>query len=153
MNAGKSQPACAGPAYELAQRFAGTWQEFTVSDEGEELVGTLTSAFELDGCVISQRFLSADESFSFISFGYVDQESGQWLETYVFNNGRHASYRWLTNGDEIITERIGGNPKDLRRLRIRFLSADLYEVSEERSTDSGVTWEHVELTRTRRVSD
>lgn len=146
-------PSCTGPTYDLAKQFVGTWQEFTVTDEGEQLVGSLTCAFDLDGCVFVQRFLSADESFSFMSFGYVDQESGQWMETYVFNNGRHASYRWRTDGDEIITERIGGNPEDLRRLRIRFQSTDLYEVSEERSTDSGESWEHVELTRTRRVSD
>lgn len=147
-----SKTLCTGPAYDLAKQFIGTWQEFTVAEEGEVLVGTLTSAFELDGCVITQRFLSADESFSFMSFGYVEQESGQWLETYVFNNGRHARYRWLSEGDEIITARVDGNPEDLRRLRIRFLSADQYEVAEERSTDGGDSWEHVELNRTRRVA-
>lgn len=148
-----SQPSCTGPAYDLAQRFVGTWQEFTVTDEGEELVGTLTSGFDLDGCVFIQRFRSVDEDFSFMSFGYVEQSSGQWLETYVFNNGRHAVYRWHSEGEEIITARIDGNPEDLRRLRIRFVSADLYEVSEERSTDGGGTWDHVELTRTRRVAN
>ena len=153
MSADAASPRCTGPAYEVAKQFVGTWQEFTVTDEGEELVGTLTSVFDLDGCVITQRFLSVDQSFSFMSFGYVDQASGQWLETYVFNNGRHASYRWFTEGEEIITARIDGNPEDLRRLRIRFLSTDLYEVVEERSTDSGETWEAVELSRTRRVAD
>lgn len=135
-----ASPPCTGPAYDLAKSFVGTWQEFTVTEEREVLVGNLTSAFDLDGCMFTQRFLSADASFSFMSFGYVDQGSSQWLEHYVFNNGKHASYRWRSEGEDIITERIGGNPEDLRRLRIRFLSVDLYEVMEQSSIDGGKIW-------------
>jgi hypothetical protein len=142
---------CSGKPYDLVRPFIGTWQEYAVADDGETLIGTLTSVLEQDGCVISQRFASADGSFSFLTFGFVD-ETNQWIETYVFNDGRAASYRWREEGGEIITERVGGDPKDMRRLRIDFKSPDLYEVSEERSLDQGETWEFVELCRTRRMA-
>lgn len=147
-----SNHPCAGAAYRLAERFVGTWQEYTVTDDGEVLVGTLTTSFELDGCVITQRFSSVDGGFAFMSFGYVEQDRGQWYETYVFNDGRAASYRWREEGLDIVTDRVGGNPDDLRRLRIRFVSADVYEVREERSSDGGESWHEVELTVTRRVA-
>lgn len=144
-------PPCSGKPYDLVQPFVGTWREYAVADDDEVLIGTLESSLEQDGCVISQRFISADGGFSFMTFGYVD-ETNHWIETYVFNNGRAASYRWSEEGDEIITERIGGDPADLRRLRIKFVTPDLYEVAEERSLDRGETWEFVELCRTRRVA-
>jgi len=142
---------CSGKPYDLVRPFVGTWEEYAVADGDEVLIGTLISVLEQDGCVISQRFASADGSFSFMTFGYVD-ETDRWIETYVFNDGRAANYSWREEGSEIITERIGGDPKDMRRLRIRFMTPDLYEVSEERSLDRGGTWDFVELSRTRRVA-
>lgn len=47
-------------------------------------------------------------------------------------------------------ERVGGNPHDMRRLRILNLTRASYEVLEERSRDGGRSWEQMELTRTRR---
>jgi hypothetical protein len=141
-----------GAPHDLVRPFVGTWNEYAVVDDGETLIGTLTSTVELDGHVITQRFASADGSFRFMTFGYVD-ESGHWIETYVFNDGRAASYRWRKDGDEIVTDRVGGDPANMRRLRIRFETPDLYEVTEERSLDRGATWEFVELCRTRRVAD
>jgi len=34
-------PACSGPAWELAQRFVGAWEEYAVTDAGEVLGGRL----------------------------------------------------------------------------------------------------------------
>lgn len=147
----KQSPSCSGGVYDLALPFVGTWKEYTVLDEGEALVGQLTSKFEVNGCTFSQRFVSADGNFSFLSFAHVETTSGQCLETYVFNDGRVASYRWRAEGEEIITDRVGGNPADLRRLRIKFVNDDLYEVLEQKSLDGGDSWEDIELTRTRRV--
>jgi hypothetical protein len=142
---------CSGKPYDLVQPFLGMWKEYAVTDGDEVLIGTLKSGLEQDGCVLSQRFTSADRSFSFMTFGYVD-ETNQWIETYVFNDGRAASYRWREEGDAVITERVGGDPENMRRLRIQFVTPDLYEVAEERSLDRGGTWEFVELCRTRRVA-
>jgi hypothetical protein len=146
-----SASPCSGDPYDLVRPFLGTWREYSVADGAETLLGTLVSGLEQDGCVISQRFTSADGTFSFMTFGYVD-ETDHWIETYVFNDGRAASYRWREEGDAIITERVGGDPTNLRRLRIQFVTPDLYEVAEERSLDQGGTWEFVELCRTRRVA-
>ena len=135
-----------------AERFAGRWQEFTVTEEGERLEGTLTSAFEADGCAFVQRFTSPDGEFMFISLAHVDDATERWRETYVFSDGRSATYEWDELDDEIVIRRMGGDPADLRRLRIRHLDDDLYEVAEERSTNDGTSWEIVELTRTRRIA-
>lgn len=144
---------CTGAVYELADRFAGTWQEYTVTEAGETLVGTLHVMWELEGCVLTQRFQAADNSFAFIAFGYPDPESGAWQETYILNVGRVAHYRWEPRGDEIFVNRLGGNPDDLRRLRIRNFTPDGYDVMEESSRDGGANWDVVEVTRTRRVAD
>jgi hypothetical protein len=136
----------------VAERFAGTWQEFTVTETGERLEGTLTSAFEADGCAFVQRFTSPDGGFTFISLAHVDDDAERWHETYVFNDGRSARYEWDDEADEPVIRRLGGEPADLRRLRIHHVDDDLHEVSEERSTNGGTTWEFVELTRTRRLA-
>lgn len=141
---------CSGGKYDLPGRFVGTWKEYTVTEKGEVLAGTLKSGFEVDGCVFSQRFSSVDGRLSFLSFAYIDPSTDTWHETFVMNNGRVASYRWRQSGDEVIIDRIGGNPLDVRRLRAANFQKDYYEVIEERSTDGGKTWTRVELTRTRR---
>ncbi len=145
-----AQTACSGGKYDLPGRFVGTWKEYTVTEKGEVLAGTLKSGFEVDGCVFSQRFSSVDGRLSFLSFAYIDPSTDSWHETFVMNNGRVASYRWRQSGDEVIIDRISGNPLDMRRLRITNFKKDYYEVIEERSPDGGKTWTHVELTRTRR---
>jgi hypothetical protein len=142
---------CSGATYDLAKRFVGTWQEFTVTDNGEKLEGTLVSDFDNGGCVFVQRFTSVDGGFTFMSFGYVDPTVNRWHETYVFNNGKVMSYWWIEQGDSIIIERIGGDPANLRRLKTQDFTDDFYAVIEQRSFDSGVTWEQVSLTYTRRV--
>ena len=136
----------------VAGRFVGTWQESTVTGDGERLEGTLTSTFEADGSALVQRFSSPDGTFTFVSLAHVDDESERWQETYVFSDGRSARYEWDELADEVVIRRLGGDPADLRRLRIRHVNDDLYEVTEDRSTDRGRTWESVELTRTRRVA-
>ena len=147
----QSNASCTGPLYELAKRFEGVWQEFTVTDQGEKLEGTLTSTFELSGCVITQRFLSHDKKLTFISFGYVENATNQWYETYVLSTGHKASYRWRTEGEEIITDRITeGNVATRQRLRIKFINPDFYHVTQEKSTDEGKTWSKASLTYTKR---
>jgi hypothetical protein len=145
------QTPCSGPAFELAKKFEGTWQEFTVNEEKEVLEGNLYTTFELSGCIITQRFLSPDKSFSFMSFGYVDASTGKWYETYLLSNGRVASYHWSTDGEDILTERVSEGTSGVKvRLRITFMNSDTYQVIEERSNDSG-QWTKGAKTITRRV--
>lgn len=147
---GYAQPCAKGP-YELAKKFEGTWQEFTVTDAGEKLDGTLSTNFELNGCVIRQRFESADKSFSFVSFGYVERSSNQWYETYALSNGKVRGYRWTTDGETIFHELISGDDAEGRpmRLRITFVNKDFYQVIQERY--EGNQWVKGQRTNTRRV--
>jgi hypothetical protein len=141
---------CSGKPYELAQRFIGTWKEYTVTPEREILMGTLQVSWELGGCVQRQQFLAVDGAFAFLGFGYLDSETQAWQETYVLSTGRVAHYRWREAEAELFIERLGGGPASLRRLRIQNLTPEAYDVLDERSTDGGQTWAVVEVTRTRR---
>ncbi len=145
--------ACAGPAYDLARRFVGTWQEFSVNPEGERLEGGLDTSFEAGGCALSQVFTSPDESFSFRSLGYVDAASGEWQETYVLSNNRPATYRWQVDGDDVLIVRIaGGDPTTYRRLRVTFLDPDTYRVTIETSPAGADDWTAGLVTMTRRMA-
>jgi hypothetical protein len=144
---------CSGPAFELAQRFVGAWQEFAVTAEGEQLAGRLDTTLEAGGCALAQAFAGADGAFSFRSLGYVEAGTGQWTETYVLSNGRVASYRWRLEGDEIVIDRIaGGDPATHRRLRVRFESADAYRVVEETTPADVEAWTAGIVTMTRRIA-
>ena len=85
--ASDAAPACTGPAYELAQRFTGAWQEFAVTEEGEQLGGRLEVTLEAGGCALAQVFTGADVMFSFRSLGYVETATGQRLQTLAPNSG------------------------------------------------------------------
>jgi hypothetical protein len=149
VGAALAQPA---EAYDLARRFAGDWQEFTVTPEGERLEGTLRSTFDAGGCAITQTFESADGGFTFRSLGYVEAASGQWIETYVLSNGRVASYRWRVDGEDVVIDRIGGgDPASRRRLRVTFLGPDAYRVIEESSPAGKEHWTGGTETMTRRI--
>lgn len=146
-------PACNGPAYELARRFVGAWQEFAVTDEGEQLGGRLDTTLEAGGCAITQAFLGADGAFSFRSLGYVEAATGQWVETYVLSNNRVATYRWRVEGEDIVIDRIaGGDPAVQRRLRVTFEDADSYRVVEETSPAASNDWTRGIVTITRRIA-
>jgi hypothetical protein len=144
---------CAGPAYDLAQRLVGTWQEFAVTADGEQLAGRLDTTLEAGGCAIAQVFNGADGAFSFRSLGYVDAQTGQWTETYVLSNGRVASYRWSIDGEDVLVDRItGGDPATRRRLRVTFESADAYRVVEETAPADTDVWTAGIVTMTRRIA-
>ena len=144
---------CTGPAYDLAQRFVGAWQEFAVTAEGEQLAGRLDTTLEAGGCAIAQAFTGADGAFSFRSLGHVEAQTGQWTETYVLSNGRVASYRWRLEGEDIVIDRIaGGDPAMHRRLRVSFESADAYRVVEETTPADAEAWVAGIVTMTRRIA-
>ena len=145
--------ACSGPAYDLARRFVGAWQEFSVTPEGERLEGRLDTAFEAGGCAIAQAYTSADGAFTFRSLGYVDAASGEWQETYVLSDNRPATYRWQAEGDDILIVRIaGGDPATRRRLRVTFLDPDNYRVTIETAPAGANAWTAGLVTMTRRLA-
>ena len=155
VSAAAQDPApCAGPAYDLARRFVGAWQEFSVTAEGERLEGRLDTTFEAGGCAIAQAFTSADAAFTFRTLGYVDAASGEWQETYVLSDNRPATYRWQADGDDVLIVRIaGGDPATRRRLRATFLDADTYRVVIETSPADAEAWTAGLVTMTRRLAE
>lgn len=149
----EGEKPCKGHPYSLAEGFIGTWEEYTVKGEQEILEGILHVRFEVGGCVLLQTFSSGDGGFTFMSFGQVNPETNNWLETYVFNNGRSAQWQWRNVGEEIIMERVGGDTARKVQLRIVNFTEDSYEVIEESSEDDGKNWEVIELTRTKRLAN
>ena len=143
---------CSGGTYEVVKPFIGIWEEYTVTDNGEELLGTLQSTMDLNGCVLTQRFTSSDESFSYVTFGYILPDQRIWEESYVFSNGSSAKYHWIVEGDDVLQRRVGGTRKIdyMHQLRLTVINKDLYEAMEEHSVDKGITWQKKELTRIRR---
>lgn len=150
--AAQSSGPCAGEVFHLPARLAGTWQEFTVTPDGERLEGELQSMFEAGGCAFAQQFRSRDGSFTFRSLGYVDGESGRWREHFVLSNGRTAVYEWVADGPDIVLNRLQPAGPDLFRLRVTQIRTNSYEVIEERSRDGGATWARGERTITRRIA-
>jgi len=149
----QAENACTGPAYDIARRFVGAWQEFSVTPEGERLEGRLDTTLEAGGCAIAQAFASPDGAFTFRSLGYVDPASGEWQETYVLSNNRPATYRWQVDGDDVLIVRIaGGDPATRRRLRVTFLDADAYRVTIETSPADSEAWTAGLVTMTRRLA-
>ena len=145
--------ACKGGSFEIVKPFLGTWKEYTVTDNDEKLIGTLQSTVDLGGCTISQRFVSNDSSFSYLSFGYVEPSSLIWEETYVFSNGSISRYQWLIEGEDVLMRRTGGTRKMeyMHQLRLTNITTDRYDVIEEHSHNAGKTWEQKELTRVKRI--
>ncbi len=144
---------CSGVEYDLVDPFLGDWEEYTVTADAEVFVGTLHSSKSPDGCTISQQFVSADGSFSYQSFGFVESSTGMWRETYVFSNGNKSEYQWFRQGADIIMRRTGGTRalNYLHQLRLTNIKDDSYEVVEEHSFDNGLSWEDQELTRVKKL--
>jgi len=145
--------SCEGGTYNLVKPLLGTWEEYTITDSSEVFIGTLQSNLELSGCVLSQRFVSPDSSFSYQSFGYVEPTSNKWNETYVFSTGSISKYEWQTDNNDLLTLRTGGTRviDYIHRLRLTNINELFYDVIEERSKDGGRTWKAMELTRINRT--
>ena len=145
----QEEQKCSGEVYDLVKPFLGDWKEYTVTADGEVFIGTLRSTLGPDGCSIAQRFVSADGSFAYQSFGYVNADTGRWREVYVFSNGNNSEYQWFRDDSDVIMRRIGGTRKleYMHQLRLTNINSEYYDVIEEHSHDKGVTWEDKELTR------
>ena len=146
---------CSGDVYDLIKPFEGTWQEFEVTESGEEFIGTLRVIRETGNCVLSQSFVSTDSTFTYRTLGYVDPGSNIWKETYVFNTGSYADYQWIVHNGDIVQRRVGGSRKIdyMHQLRFVDVSHSGYVVIVEHSKDGGKTWEEKERTNVRKISD
>ena len=146
---------CTTEVHNLIRPFAGTWQEFEVTDDGEEFIGTLRSFRDTKNCALSQTFVSVDSSFSYRTLGYVEPGANVWVETYVFSTGSTAFYHWIVDDGDIVQRRVGGSRQigHMHQLRFVNVTEDSYTVIQEESLDGGLTWEQTERTNIRKVSD
>ena len=144
---------CNSSSHKIVYPFLGEWEEYTVTDTSENYIGRLSTKLDVNGCVLNQKFMSVDSSFSYLSQGFVNPASGIWEETYVFNSGRFAKYLWMVEGDVLYTLRIDGSrkTKKLHRLNYINIKLDEYTVVQEESSDGGKTWVSKDVTRIKRI--
>ncbi len=83
---------CSTGSFRIVQPFLGEWEEFELKDSLEVYIGRLSTRLNVDGCVLTQSFISADSTFSYLSHGYVNPASNVWEETYVFSSGVILSF-------------------------------------------------------------
>lgn len=146
-------PPCATPSHQLIQPFLGTWEEFTLDENGnEQFIGTLEVKLGAGGCSLVQRFATPDSTFSYSTMGYVDNGSGYWMERYVFSTGTSAEYQWIVDKGDLVQRLISGDRKIdyLHQLRLTDVTKSGYVVLQERSEDGGRTWIQNETTIVKR---
>ncbi|MDH3698656.1 MAG: hypothetical protein OEQ81_08315 [Flavobacteriaceae bacterium] len=152
-NAQSGNSTCNTGSQAIVQPFVGEWEESDLKDGSEVFIGRLSTKLNLDDCVLTQRFISADSTFKYQSQGFVNPATQLWEETYVFNSGRYSKYLWIVDGDVLYTLRIGGsrhidNQHGLKYIDIR---KDQFTVVQEESIDGGVTWVKRDTTRIKRL--
>ena len=84
---------------------------------------------------------------------YFDDSQNSWIETYTFSSGGYAIYRWAKTGEDFVLERLNSSFKSnfMNRNRWTKLTADSFQIIEERSYDSGKTWQIASTTKLKRV--
>ena len=106
-----SDTLCNTGSYTIIQPFLGEWEEYEVKEEGEVLIGHLSTHFGVNGCVLTQNFISPDSSFSYRSHGFVNPFSNIMEETYVFSTGGYSKFHWIKDGEKLYTLKVGGSRK------------------------------------------
>ena len=144
---------CSGGSFDVVKPFLGEWEEYRITDSTEVYLGILITSLEVEGCVISQRFMSEDSSFQYLSFGHLRPSSNLWEETYVFNTGQYSVFQWTTTREGLYTFRIGGSRETDHIYRLKYTNVEphQYEVIPQRSYDGGKTWESHGLTRIKKI--
>lgn len=148
-----NQSPCSGGGYEIIKPFLGEWEEFRITDSTEVYLGKLTVKFDVNGCALSQRFIKADSTFSYLSLGFVEPTSGLWEESYVFSNGNIAKFQWVLDGTLLYTQRIRSSERAEYAYRLLYTNVqeNSYEVVPQRSYDGGKTWKSYGLTRIKKI--
>ena len=144
---------CSTGSFRIVEPFLGEWEEYELKDSLEVYIGRLSTKLNVDGCVLTQSFISHDSTFSYLSHGYVNPASNIWEETYVFSSGGYSKFLWIVEGKTLYTLRVGGSRKTdyLYRLNYINIKKDEYTVAGQESRDGGKTWISIDSTRIKRV--
>ena len=144
---------CNFGSHEIVRPFLGEWKEYTITDTSEVYIGRLSTHLNVEGCVLTQSFVTPDSSFSYLSHGFINPLSGVWEETYVFNSGRYSKFLWIVDGESLYTLRVEGSRKTNHHHRLKYtdIKKDEYSVIQQESVDGGKTWISKDSTRIKRI--
>lgn len=153
MSGQSNDTICSTASHKLIEPFLGEWDEDEVTDSTEVYLGRLTTRFDVNNCAVTQRFKAPNNTFSYLSHGYVNPESGLWEETFVFSTGSFSKFLWIVDGETTYLLRVGGTRKTNAPYRLRYvnITKDRYDVISEQSNDGGKTWEILDFTKIERV--
>ncbi len=145
----QNKSPCSGAIYDVVKPYLGEWKEYRITDSSQVYLGILTTKLQAGGCAITQKFVSVDSSFQYLSHGFVNQSSNIWEETYVFSTGGISKFQWIKQGDKLYTRRTSGSKQTDYQYRLQYMNTtDLqYEVIPQKSFDGGSTWQNDGLTR------
>lgn len=148
----KSTAKCTGKQYEILKPFLGVWDEYSVENDKENLFGKLEITLNAEGCNLAKRFVLYNKNFTYLTHGYFDPSENSWIETFTFNNGGYAKYKWVETGKDVVMERIASSSKSdvLNRNRWTNITSNTFDILEERSSDAGKTWKIFSTTRLRK---
>ena len=150
----KTETDCNGDHIKLIEPFIGQWQEYLVTEEGEEIYGKLSIQLDLKGCGIKKEFQHLQQPFTYSTLGYFDDQKSKWIETYTFSNGAYAIYEWNQDGKDFLLSVTQSTftQESLSRNRWKIIDENFFQIIVEQSTDNGSTWKVASTTNMKRIS-
>jgi hypothetical protein len=142
----KETTQCRGPQYDDLKPYLGSWDEYSVTDEGENLFGRLKIFVDPNGCSLRKEFQLLARPFSYSTLGYFDKEQKAWIET--FSGG--IVFKWVNNGDDILMVNLETRGKSRHRNRWTKPENGVFQIFEERSADEGKTWNTKSVTKVKK---
>lgn len=130
---------CESPEFRQFDFWLGEW-DLTWKDGGR---GTNIITAELGNCVIVENFTTLDTTpFVGRSLSTFSQETNQWRQTWVDNQGSYLDFIGGLVGDSMILSREArrNDSTFLQRMVFYHITPDSLDWSWERSDDQGTTW-------------
>lgn len=136
-------PPCRAPEAAQLDFWLGTW-DLTWTDEDGEGLGTNTITKDLDGCVVHERFESAD-GYRGESVSVYDARRGGWRQTWVDSRGGYIPLSGGLGADGVMALQTAPftNPQgqeQVHRMIWTDMTRDALTWRWQRSTDGGATW-------------
>ncbi|NQZ76211.1 MAG: hypothetical protein HRT61_08885 [Ekhidna sp.] len=142
----KEDEICTDPQTEILTPYLGIWNEYTASEEVTAF-GRLEIILDPFGCALRKEFKLFSGAFSYSTLGYFDQEQNAWIET--FSNG--SKFKWVREGTEVLMINLDKSGQSQHRNRWTQPVEGTFMILEERSSDSGKTWEVKSKTRVQKI--
>jgi len=142
----KQHTQCRGAQYDVLNPFLGRWDEYLVTDKGENIYGRLNIYIDPYGCSLHKEFQLLARPFSYSTLGYFDKDQQAWIET--FSGG--SVFKWVKDGDDMLMVNLEARGKSRHRNRWTKPANGIFQIIEERSDDEGQTWKTKSVTKVKR---